>query len=523
MHILLVTPPHLAPTYDRQPLRYPPIGVASLAAVAKCLSLNNTPVTVEVIDLALEGWTNRVPFGSGHDRIGLARADFIDRLKTLQRPDVIGLSWLFSQQTPVAGETLADLRQVFAGTPILVGGSHPSVAWQTTLQNFSAVDFVIVGEGEETFTECLKKFAAKESPLGLPGIAGRDATGQPVFGGLRPPLDFSALPMPDYEAIQLKRYFEILPQNDGMCRQFPYLLVYTSRGCPNDCVFCSVKALWGSRYRARTPDQAMEELTLLATRYGVKEAQFGDDNLTLQRDRARSLFKKMAEKKLGLSWRTPNGIFMATLDEEMAILMKESGCYRISLGLETGNQPFLDQVIGKRQDLGKTAAIVQIFRRQGIGVDAMFILGLPGETLCSALRTILFAARIDADTAGFFLPQPYPGTRLAVLCEQEGYGQVPDPTTLRTDQAHLETPWLSGGELELLGNLSQSAFRFLRALLHRRRFIESCRTVSAFRGFLRDGLRMCYFGLRIFRRTLKRRKTHPTPPPLPYDLKKRIF
>jgi len=92
----------------------------------------------------------------------------------------------------------------------------------------------------------------------------------------------------------------------------------TSRGCPAPCVFCSIHTVWGYKYRVRSPENVLEKLEELVSRYGVKEILFEDDNLTLQRSRAEKIFDGMAERKLNLKGSVPNRVAVYTLDKKIA-------------------------------------------------------------------------------------------------------------------------------------------------------------------------------------------------------------
>jgi hypothetical protein len=150
MKILLVAPAALVPSYEKASVRYPPVGLGYL-----CSHMKKEGHEVEILDVALEGWDNRNTLKEGHDRIGLSR----EKIKILikeAKADLIGVSWLFTQQSPTIIEAIKDIHEVCPDTTLVVGGSHPSVNWKTVLNDYPEIDYIVVGEGEIAFSGMLE-------------------------------------------------------------------------------------------------------------------------------------------------------------------------------------------------------------------------------------------------------------------------------------------------------------------------------------------------------------------------------
>jgi magnesium-protoporphyrin IX monomethyl ester (oxidative) cyclase len=198
----------------------------------------------------------------------------------------------------------------------------------------------------------------------------------------------------------------------------------TSRGCPARCSFCSSSRFWGYRYRFRSPKNVLDEIEELITKWGIREIQFEDDNFTANKKRAKEIFKGIIERGYNVSFNMPNGIAVWTLDSEMIELMKEAGCYEVTLAFESGCQQVLDQIIHKPLNLEKAEEITKMIHKAGIHTNAFYIFGFPGETKEQMKETFRFARRVKTNMAYFFIANPLPGTELYERSKNEGL--IPD-------------------------------------------------------------------------------------------------
>ena len=128
----------------------------------------------------------------------------------------------------------------------------------------------------------------------------------------------------------------------------------------------------------------------------------------------------MIEEKLNLKWNTPNGIAVWTLDEKMLELMKESGCYEITVAVESGDEEVLKKIVKKPVDLKRTREMVKEIKKLGIETSGYFIIGFPQETKEQILNTINYARSLDLDRCYIFIFAPLPGTPLARLAFELG-------------------------------------------------------------------------------------------------------
>jgi magnesium-protoporphyrin IX monomethyl ester (oxidative) cyclase len=274
------------------------------------------------------------------------------------------------------------------------------------------------------------------------------------------------LPHPARHLLPMNEYFEI-GEAFIVTKKKPFTPLITSRGCTAQCTFCPVHATWGKKWRARSAENVLAEIEHLVETYGVREVHFDDDNLILNRKRADRIFQGMIERKLDIVWTVPTGLALWAADDNLIELMKESGCYKLYVAVESGDEHILRNVIQKPLDLIKIKPLVQTMRELGIEVETFFVVGMPGETEETLSRTFRFARELDADATHYFFANPMPGTRLWEICTQKGYFREGFGfEKIRVERANIDTPELPAKRLEQLVAKEQLMSRMLAFVKH---------------------------------------------------------
>ncbi len=460
MRVLLIQPPYdLFADDPRQAM--PPLGLAYIAAV-----LERAGHEVKIIDCVAEDFDRLTPMPDGRRRHGLDGANLIKAIADFQ-PQIAGVSCLFSSQAPAAHQVCALLKQMDAGLVTVMGGAHPSAAPETVLAD-AHVDYVVLGEGEQTMLELVQALeACRPLPVDPAGLAWRqDGTicvrPRDMYW---PELD--TLPLPARHLLPMQRYFDCRAPHGGRVKRHPCTNMITSRGCPAHCSFCSIHTVWGRKYRAHSAARVIEEIEHLIDRYGVREIQFEDDNLTLHKPRIIEICRAIIERRIDLTWTTPNGVAMWALDEQLLELMRRAGCHHIALAVESGVPRVLRQIIRKPLDLARVPSLIRACRRLGMGVSAFFVVGFPGETKEEIRQTLDYAIRLEADQVNFFTATPYPGTELFRQCVDERLITTPiDYPALRVGRPIINTADWTAEELSELVRAAQAGF-YRRTLTRR--------------------------------------------------------
>lgn len=392
----------------------PPMGIASLGAFVR------DEVEVQLLDALVEGYHRRVPINSRMELAGLGFDEILARVRQYQ-PDLVGLSCVFSNQFAVVRELSKRLKKEVDPDLVLVaGGTHPSFLPERALQT-TALDYVVLGEGELTFRGLIQAHNRGGGVEDLDGLAFRNGAGVTVNPRVHYVENLDDLPLPARDLLPVEKYFEINVPMGLHWRKRRNLPVVTSRGCPCRCAFCSSTVHWGKRYRYRSPANVLQEIRHLRETYGVEELKFQDDNLTLPRWRAEAIFRGMIEEGLAMPWNTPNGVAVWTLDEPLIRLMKESGCYEFTLAVESGDPEVLKNIVKKPLELEKAREAARLARKYRISTVGYFIIGFPGETMAQIHNTLRFALELKLDYLTSFIFNPLPGSELWRVCREKGY------------------------------------------------------------------------------------------------------
>ena len=413
--ITLIYPPCIYP-FKKNIVYSHCIGIRSISAFLK----REGNYQVHFLDALMQGFQNVRPYSNGYI-VGLETSDIVKRIP--EDTDVIGISVPFSILAPIVHDIADAVKTRFPQAKVVLGGIYPST--QPKLALTSKADYIVIGEGETAF----KDIADGKDPKTIKGVYSRDQINNTVFPTAYKIEDLDSLPYPDYTIPFMDEYFNLSPRRTiGRTAS-----VTTSRGCPFKCEFCSIHPVYGQKFRARTPKSVIEELQYLVDTHGITMIEFEDDNLTLQKDRAIEIFEgiiRMNEKGANLSWRTPNGVRIDTLDEEIISVIAKSNCANITLALEHGDQEML-KIMQKQLRLPKVKEVLRLIKKYNIPDVVLFMIaGYPGETLAYFENSVKFLKEIREINPHMKMIvnmlQPYPGTAVFRRCMAEGYIKDPD-------------------------------------------------------------------------------------------------
>lgn len=360
-----------------------PYGLISIASYLKKVGINSKIYELGIFD------EKDVIRRKDRVRCGVSNSQILNILYR-SRPDIIGISTMYTVFHNDYVELIKLIKENSPSTRkarIIVGGNHASSFPDMMLA--AGADQVVVGEGEEAMVSICK-----------------GNTDSIVKKDFIPSLD--SLPLPNYKCIDFKRYIEV---NNPFSMRTPVAGMQTSRGCPMDCCYCSANGVWKRKWRGKSPEMVVDEMKNLINNYGVKEIHFLDDNIAVDRNRLKMICEEIIWWNLKIKWATPNGIPYWLLDKELLDLMKKSGCYRITLGIESGD-PEIRKYIGKAFPLEKAKEVISYANKIGIWTVTTNIIGFPYETEEQIERTINFAKECGTDFACFFTLLPHASSRV---------------------------------------------------------------------------------------------------------------
>lgn len=419
--ILLVYPPVTRPKdFSSKVVRvsvFFPLGIAYLASAVEKAGKYD----LMMLDALIEGDINEgVPMQDGEKiRYGLTDEKIAKIIKEFS-PDLVGVSCLFSAMQWDMNNVCSIAKKLNPDIVTVVGGAHPGAMPERILRQHSDIDFVVIGEGEISFIDLLNALEFGSGIEKVDGIGFR-ADGTPVCTSKSKYIqDLDILPFPARHLFPMDKYLANAAAHSTY-RQTPFTQIITSRGCPFKCTFCALNNHWGKTQRVHSSKHVVDEIEHLVKTYGIKEIHFEDDNLTAKKKRAIEIFDGIIERRLGITWNVPSGMAVATLTDEILEKMKGSGCYSVSIAIESGNQDVLRRLMNKPVNLKVVPDLVRKIREVGMDARGFFILGYPGETKETIRQTVDFARELELDWAYFFIASALPNTELWKTCIEKGY------------------------------------------------------------------------------------------------------
>ena len=341
VRVLLINPPS---TYLENDASYPPTGLMYLAGKIEALGHS-----VAIEDMA-----------GGHplDESEVGEADLIGI--TCVTPNV---------------RTVKSLIAELPDKPILIGGAHPTFQPSTFEGIRNAIP--VIGEADEIIRVIIEDSIGK--------------TLKPVYEATAPPC-VEEIATPARHLVDLHRYS---PGGWGDCT-----VLYTTRGCPYSCRFCS--KISGSTYRTFPISRVLSELEYCMS-LGFKRFVFGDDNIVIERGRMKSLLSEL--KPYHIEYRLNQDA--RYLAPDVADLAHASGCVEISFGIESGSQKML-QLMNKQTSVAKNEETLKVAKKAGLRTRAYLVVNFPGETPESIKETIdsMRRARPDRVLISNFAPLP---------------------------------------------------------------------------------------------------------------------
>lgn len=356
-------------------------------------------------------------WSSYYDRVNDLGNPIWDDLRTVlrvTRPKIVGISASVIT-IPSAAVVARIVREELPEAKVVVGGPAATTCTDELIRN-EAVDFLVLGEGEETVGE-LAAFSLDrgERPLRLEDIHGlmyRQGTEVVTTQPRSLIADLDTIPFPDREAM-----FAL--GEDGEFRTIHSNAdILASRGCPYPCRFCCAFVAWGTRKtRFRSADNILAELVHLNQTYGHRSFVFWDDLFTANRKRTVELCEKIIASGLDIKWNCL--VRLNTIDAELLALMKKAGCREVQIGIESGNDRILRH-IGKDLTVATIRNKIPIVQNSGIEWGAFFIIGFPTETQAEMEDSLRLIEEIRPTWVNISIFSPYPGTDFYNELKEQG-------------------------------------------------------------------------------------------------------
>lgn len=380
-HDLDNTNTRLAQSLNKKQGVLPPLGIAYVAS-----SLEKAGHVVDIIDAIA---------------LALSKEQVLERIKKFS-PRIVGITAM----TPTfKGALEAAKLAKMNGAITVMGGVHMSILPLETLQH-DDIDFGIVGEGEESMVEFCNAIENDESYEKIEGLCFKK-DGRIVIGQPRIVSDLDTLPMPAFHLLSMKKYSSIIGLH-------PTCTMMGSRGCPYQCGFC-YKTPSDKKYRIRSVQNIVDEITFLIKNYGIKEIMFYDD--LMPQAYSEALSKEIISRNVKIKWQTPQRVNLVNPD--LLKLMAKAGCRILRFGVEQGD-PDQMAFVEKRINPEQVKSAFQEAKKVGINTFAYFIIGYVNENEKTMQATIDLAKELDPRYVMFTKAVPLPNTPLMYQAVEQG-------------------------------------------------------------------------------------------------------
>jgi radical SAM superfamily enzyme YgiQ (UPF0313 family) len=333
-------------------------------------------------------------------------------------PDLVALS-ANSVNFPYATHVATLIKERHA-VPTILGGVHPTIAPDESIAQ-DCFDTICVGEGDEALLELILSLERGEKNTAIRNIWFKEK-GRIIKNAVRPLIkDLNSLPDTDFEVYDYPRYLK----SHNMVAIF-----LGSRGCPYQCTYC-INRFQQELYRGSGPyvryrsiDRVIAEIKRTVNTYGVKIVESCDDTFTLNEDRVTKFCEKF-KREIGIPFVVNARVEGIT--ERMCRDLASSGCHRVQIGLESGDERIRKEVLRRNVSDQQIIRGARLIKKYGMTLYTYNMIGIPTETVDNIRRTINLNRQIGADAMIVSIFTAYQGTRLYELCREKGWLDTSKP------------------------------------------------------------------------------------------------
>ena len=329
------------------------------------------------------------------------------------RPRIVGISTT-TLGIPSSIITANIIKETSPECFIVVGGPGPTIT-PHEYKEIPSVDAIVSGEGEFSMLDIASTVLGnrKTALSEIDGIYYRSSSGQLEFTRPRKQIDdLDTIPFPD----RTRHFYMNGTPGEHFYTNSSWL--HFSRGCPYGCKFCSTRNTWGKHgFRMRSLESSFEEIRYLYNTYNQRKFCIYDDLFTVSTERVMHFCEKIRKEHIDISWEFLSRIDRLSLPLIRAV--KDAGCRRIQIGVETASERLLE-LSGKKTTLLQIRDAASLLHAENLDFLAFFIIGFPSETKDEILDTLAFIDEIKPHYVDLSAFTPFPGTDYYEELKKEG-------------------------------------------------------------------------------------------------------
>jgi len=325
-----------------------------------------------------------------------------------ENPSIVGFSVMASNYEHSKSFS-KQLKRDYPEIKIIWGGSQASTYYDEVLLE-GLVDFIVIGEGEETSLELIESIKDSKEPTSIRGLAFRQ-DGRIIITPHRERLTSQELDSIDSRFVHGNNY-------EKFAKHMPHSIPYSemrfanvvgSRGCWNNCSFCSSNSLWGRKISYRSPENVVDEIEFLVNENDVNYIFFTDDDFLVNGNWVQKISEELVRRKVDVKYHVMASV-RSSLRFNNYELLKRSGCAEITVGMETANPEILCE-IGKGYELSMLPSVANEITGHGIHFGLYYMMGYPQQTEEELVKDYEFICTLPFSRIRASFITPFPGTR----------------------------------------------------------------------------------------------------------------
>lgn len=406
--VMFIVPPYLLDVASMETTRKIrsftafPYGILSIVTYLK--NMIGINIDIEIVDMNI--YENPI--------------DILKERITIFSPEIIGFSLMFDNSYHQLKEISDIIKLLCNNVKIVVGGQVTNASYTDILEEISSIDAICYKEGEIPMYDLVisdnKQLTLETHKSWITrGSLILKQYPQESIVDLNKVVDI-VYEYTDVEKYSMEESFSPFANKKDKRKQF---FLVSSRGCPFKCSFCMNSKNEKHSMRYASIDKIMDHLHRLKDQYNMNGITIYDDQILFNQRRAKELFSKLAT--LDVRIECPNGVSVAYIDKELAILMKEAGMDSIYLAIESGSPFVLKRLMNKPLKVEQCFRVVEFLREENFWIQGFFVNGMPGESSKHRKETMKFIKKLGLDWSSFSLASPIRGTRLYDECINKGY------------------------------------------------------------------------------------------------------
>ena len=420
MHVALIRFALVAPIGDIGSESTPPIGLAYLSAIAKKCGAKVVGVDASGMDLNKSFRITKYNLqGNGIP---------LNEVLELVHPDtkLIGISSMFSHEWPYVRDCITETKKKFPNATIIIGGEHATALPEYNLRDCKEIDYIALGEGEETWSEIITKLKKNES---IDDVLGLAYLKDGLYKRTNPRdriKHIDEIPWPDWDTFKIEPYLDnSVSFGPGSGRNMP---IMASRGCPYECTFCSNPLMYGRRYYLRQIDDVVDQIKYYIKRYKITGLQFYDLTAIIRKDWVLEFCARLEKEGISLGWSLPSGTRSEALDLDVLKALSKANLNYLVYAPESGSAESL-KLIKKKIKLSSMEQSIRYAISEGISIRTNLIIGFPNEKRLELYKTLyqqIKFAVMGVDDVPTYYFNAYPGTELFNMLVKDGLIVVGD-------------------------------------------------------------------------------------------------